>query len=824
MMELMQIMGQIPPPAIGYDFFQGPIVPSSGDTAIAFGEYISNYKNIPMTSFVKYIGAAVGWEDPNDVWDVYNLMQGYHNNGDPFINSETGEITKFVYADDPNDNTGLDDGVWVDSDDHPSGDRRFMMSSGPFTMAPGDSQEVIFAVIIARGTDELNSITELKKADVTAQRAFDRNFKSDLPSIMDQVSATSYRESILLNWETNADEAESFTAEALFGEDSTGNYAMYTFQGYNVYQLETVYGAGEIERIATYDIVDGVTEIWDDVYDETYGNYVYVRTQYGSDIGLQHHLMIDTDVLKNDTSLLPNREYYYAVTAYAYSEFAQPKAIESEIEIISVRPGISTQFEENKDFSHFFYADHISGSSDGSVSVVVIDPHEITGHDYEVRFRQNDSSLVVWDLFNITDNRQLIDGETIQGGIDQETGDNVGLDANPIVEGLQIQVTGAPDDLKWVGVTANASGELASPVDALAYWYFPKYLIADGDYTDQQTTTEATWFFNVGPQYGVDQDALLGSVFPYTGGYAVPGSGIGYVIPDDFEVRFTGAGKAINYWADESIVDVPFEWWNIGVASDPSDDYQLIPYFLDEDDNGEWNLQFGSEDADHGTSGAFNDPWTDRVYVLSPTDDTPGTQGYDNFMAAAPNNYGGLPAWYSGAGWTDPGGPLDAWNTFSRTTFMIWNGGDVTTATSPADYSAESPEIGTIFRIATTNPLNNNDVYFFSTDSLKPSDLDYSVNMIKIWPNPYFAYNPEERSPLERKVMFTHLPETATIRIFDLAGNLVRIIKHSDRTQYETWDLTNFAGRRVSSGMYIIHFETDVGDAILKLAVIQPRD
>ena len=127
---------------------------------------------------------------------------------------------------------------------------------------------------------------------------------------------------------------------------------------------------------------------------------------------------------------------------------------------------------------------------------------------------------------------------------------------------------------------------------------------------------------------------MLGAMFPYTGGYAEPGAGIGFIIPDDFEVRFTGSGKAINYWGDESVIDVPFEWWNIGVADDPSDDYQLIPYFLDEDDNGDWNLQFGREGADHGTSGALNDPWTDRVYVLSPSDDTPGSAGYDNFFTA----------------------------------------------------------------------------------------------------------------------------------------------------------------------------------------------
>ena len=41
-------------PAVGYDFFQGPIVPAPGETAYAFGREIFNYINLQMTAFVKY--------------------------------------------------------------------------------------------------------------------------------------------------------------------------------------------------------------------------------------------------------------------------------------------------------------------------------------------------------------------------------------------------------------------------------------------------------------------------------------------------------------------------------------------------------------------------------------------------------------------------------------------------------------------------------------------------------------------------------------------------------------------------------------------------
>ena len=329
-----------------------------------------------------------------------------------------------------------------------------------------------------------------------------------------------------------------------------------------MYKLETESGQGERKRIATYDLVDGITEIFDDVFDATLGETINRRVQFGSDSGIKRSILIDSDGLNAGIPLKTNRAYYYAVTSYGYNPYGIPRTLESPTSIMTIRPQIGTTAGEaaTSHGTSTIAATHGSGSSDGSVVATVIDPFSVTGDDYEVSFRLNDEeTTLVWDVKNTSDGTTLISGNAIQSGADMETGKTVGTDANPIVEGLQIHVTGAPDDLKWVGVTANAGGALASPLDALAYWYFPNYLIAGGDYTGQQTTTEATWFFNSGPQYGSDGEAMLGAMFPYTGGYAEPGAGIGFIIPDDFEVRFTGLGKAINYWGDESVIDVPFD-------------------------------------------------------------------------------------------------------------------------------------------------------------------------------------------------------------------------------------------------------------------------
>jgi hypothetical protein len=75
-------------------------------------------------------------------------------------------------------------------------------------------------------------------------------------------------------------------------------------------------------------------------------------------------------------------------------------------------------------------------------------------------------------------------------------------------------------------------------------------------------------------------------------------------------------------------------------------------------------------------------------------------------------------------------------------------------------------------------------------------------------------------------VTFTHLPQEAIIRIFNLAGVQVREIRKSSASQFERWDLANESGLPVGSGLYIAHIEMpglDGAVKILKVAVVQEQ-
>ena len=131
------------PPCLGYDLLRGTVDESG--------------RKHYMTSFSRLTNTT----DPRAKEESYNYMMGFDFNGNPVVDPTTGEVTKYMVSGDPVSGTG-----WLDSE---PGDRRFMMVSGPFTMVPGDSQEVALAIVIGHGTDNIESVEIMKAYDAQAQ-------------------------------------------------------------------------------------------------------------------------------------------------------------------------------------------------------------------------------------------------------------------------------------------------------------------------------------------------------------------------------------------------------------------------------------------------------------------------------------------------------------------------------------------------------------------------------------------------------------------------------------------------------------------------------
>ena len=206
------------PPAAGYDFFQGPIVPSPGDSALVSGNYVQDFKNLEMTTFAFYSNGGGVTEDPQTGADYYNYMKGNWKDGQPFSVGGGGRDfsttpTRFVFTGDPVSGEG-----WSEFNPDPfngtlgpidPADRRFVMATGPFTINPGDQQEVVFGLVWARGSDNLDSVTKLRQADALAQSAFDVNFVLPVPPAAPDVTVTEANGEIVLEW-SNSPRSNNF--------------------------------------------------------------------------------------------------------------------------------------------------------------------------------------------------------------------------------------------------------------------------------------------------------------------------------------------------------------------------------------------------------------------------------------------------------------------------------------------------------------------------------------------------------------------------------------------------------------------------------------
>jgi photosystem II stability/assembly factor-like uncharacterized protein len=123
-------------------------------------------------------GAPFCETDPNgEPLGAYNFMKGFKKDGSKWMSSvfTPPRPVKFVFTGEPEPNTGwtelkgsvrncgVDTGTIVTV--NPPMDRRYLLGIGKdnFTMNPGDSQTIIVAQLIARGTSNVNSVTKLKQ-------------------------------------------------------------------------------------------------------------------------------------------------------------------------------------------------------------------------------------------------------------------------------------------------------------------------------------------------------------------------------------------------------------------------------------------------------------------------------------------------------------------------------------------------------------------------------------------------------------------------------------------------------------------------------------
>ena len=92
--------------------------------------------------------------------------------GDGYGPQDGAPVTTFAFSGDPVTVQPWSEGNPCDGQPIEPDERRFAIHTGPFTLANGASQEIVFA----QGTSNLNSVTALRAADALAQATFDNGF------------------------------------------------------------------------------------------------------------------------------------------------------------------------------------------------------------------------------------------------------------------------------------------------------------------------------------------------------------------------------------------------------------------------------------------------------------------------------------------------------------------------------------------------------------------------------------------------------------------------------------------------------------------------
>jgi hypothetical protein len=769
------------PPALGFDLLQGPEDPPGS------GQYLG------MTAFVYFwCGMPDPLDQPEIAIEAYWFMKGFAGDGTPF-RDHLGNETRFCLAGDPVAGSGDIDGRRVRP-----GDRYYLMSSGPFALAPGDTQTIIGAKIIAQGGNNLYSVAELKYYSGYVQNVFQNDFALPSPPEPPVATATLDRE-IVLTWHQGHEAIEDYDADG------------YRFQGYNVYQ--GISATGPWTRLATYDIVDDHTVIFDRVIDPETGFLVEKPVQFGSNSGLQRYMIIDENVM-NEIPLSNYRRYFFAVTSYAVADDPgiSPKTIESAKHVVAINDSLEyilsqEEFERspNAEVGEELGVIHTGVPlSDGQVEAIVLDPMALTGHMCEVTFFTEtyleDDQEITETFWKITDTET---GEVVVPKWSNQSGD----EDYPIFDGLMVKVHGVEDGLKAIVQVANADGPLVDQFgwpDELADEEGEPYggndVWHDGStYADSLTT--GRWYVSAGGGQGT-LDRMVRS--------------IENAEDHDFEMRFTEEDGLFLWWYDDdSWAEVPVEAWDVGIATyeDSSDDVRCITGGYSGDDStggwGDWSY----------TDPAFGFSATDWTYFRRPDDDQ-GT--YDMFCEDVTT---GVLSY-------------EWWDHSSEVLARIII---CSLAENPGPENV--PATGTVIRWITNKHNSPADTFAFTAPA-PSAGLEIeraALDKINVVPNPCFGYNPQENDPNRIFVTFTHLPESGVkIRIYTLDGTLVKIIDDRERelqgtlgTSIAYWYLRNqgedlsyqLSGVPVASGMYLAYVEIrGVGNRILKLAVFLPQE
>lgn len=341
------------PAAVGVVFFQGPVA-DKGDSSC----YVKNGL-IGMARFCYYNNDFSNQGNPVNQSSYYNYLTGFWIDGTPMTYGGTGYQSSttpchYMFPWTPAGALGSNTAVNTDlsgcgtngivqntewdeiHSGNAPGDRRFIESSGPFTLQPGAVNYVIVGCVWDQpGTNGLGNIYPIgliqQDADL-AQGLFNNCFKVVNGPDAPQITAQALNQEIILtlsnpptsnNYEEHYEERSPTILPPFTDTD-------YKFQGYEIFQLiDSSVTSSELldptkaRLIAQCDIQDSVSQIVNYIFNKNLNVNVPTLEVSGANKGIVHSFDIKTDAFQqdNEQNLVNDRPYYFMAIAYGYNNY-----------------------------------------------------------------------------------------------------------------------------------------------------------------------------------------------------------------------------------------------------------------------------------------------------------------------------------------------------------------------------------------------------------------------------------------------------------------------------------------------------------------------
>lgn len=695
-------------------------------------------------------------------------------------------------------------------------DVAFMMASGDFDLEDGESVDIAVAFIAAPDFEGL-----IKNA-IAAQEVFDNNFIGPTAPIPPAVKAVPGNKTVTLYWDAEPSES---SVDALTG--------IADFEGYRIYRSDDrgqtwgkatdnleLYPNGFIP-VAEYDVINSPEQLGAIVVAHT----SQISTSPIHSLGLADGSQPGDAEGINNSAFISNDDYHIIFET------------DSTFRVLNASQGLFLKYLDDLSAAVGFAV------LDPEYTVLTDNPAEdqglyrsgypiyITGVFVEIRDAPGDPPRA-GDLF-LVDQRKTDPGKNI--GLTHKWTDPTTLINGyeywytvaaydrpdltlgvPINENRPASVADAFDNDQTVAVIPQApyagfqeaqidstmrhtagnsdvdgfAVELIDPRLVTGHTYEISFEVADGDKTYTVTNMNTGQivlsrqpFYNtaldnarmfdgirvivVDVEPGINEDAS-GQIGTSVGGTITldqwdlvePG---GLMLLQDYEFRFTSETWTYTDWDNGTPVTANFAIFDVTGGQER----QITVEIFDDrgDADGEWDVN-------------------ERIAIVN-TDYT----GSGEFEGDYPDDYG----WRVRLATDDPDGVIDP---------------------------------GNVFRLITNKSITAEDRYQFNTLARQtdPNQAAQELAKIRVVPNPFIVTSGFDTVRDRHEVHFTRLPETCTIKIFTLTGELVRVIEHN-RAQsglnFARWDLKTEFGSEVAYGVYLYHITSPVGEHSGKLAIMR---